>query len=86
MLSELSKSNNTGKTYSIKYSYSGSGWGTPIYDIVLEEQTNNNEEGKLFTIDSVNVIVPNSLLGYISGLEVDYTENAEGNLTLKIIY
>jgi uncharacterized protein YcfL len=25
MLSELSKSNNTGKTYSIKYSYPGSG-------------------------------------------------------------
>lgn len=86
MLSELSKSNSTGKTYSIKYSYPGSGWGTPIYNIVLEEQSNNNEEGKMFTIDSVNVIVPNSLLGYISGLEVDYTENAEGNLTLKIIY
>lgn len=86
MLNDLSKSTNAGKTYSIKYSYPGSGWGTPIYDIVLEEQSNNNEEGKLFNINSINVIVPNSLLGYINGLEVDYVENAEGNLTLKIIY
>ena len=86
MLNDLSKSTNAGKTYSIKYSYPGSGWGTPIYDIVLEEQSNNNEEGKLFNINSINVIVPNSLLGYINGLEVDYAENAEGNLTLKIIY
>jgi Fe-S cluster assembly iron-binding protein IscA len=86
MLNELSKSTNAGKTYSIKYSYPGSGWGTPIYDIVLEEQSNNNEEVKLFNINSINVIVPNSLLGYINGLEVDYVENAEGNLTLKIIY
>lgn len=86
MLNEISKIDNDGKTYSVKYSYPGSGWGTPIYDIVLEEQTNNNEEVKLFNIDSINVTVPNSLLGYINGLEVDYLENAEGKLTLKIIY
>lgn len=68
---ELKNSNIVGAIYRIDFVYSSAGWGTPVYNLVLDEHA-NDENWKFYEVNNMIIAVPVSLKEYLSGFNIDY--------------
>lgn len=68
---ELKNSNIVGVMYRIDFVYSSAGWGTPVYNLVLDEHA-NDESWKFYEVNDMVIAVPVSLKEYLSGFNIDY--------------
>jgi hypothetical protein len=75
MENELKNSNNDGAVYRINFGYSSAGWGTPIYNLVLDEQA-DDEGWKFYEVYDIIIAVPVSLKEYLRGFNIDYDDKS----------
>lgn len=74
MNSELKKTDIDNAMYKVGFGYSSAGWGTPIYNLVLEEHEINYKEWNYYEVNDIIIAVPVSLKEYLSGLKIDFDD------------
>lgn len=72
---DLKDSNNVGAMYRINFGYSSAGWGTPIYNLVLDEQA-DGDGWKFYDVNDIIIAVPVSLKEYLRGFNIDYDDKS----------
>jgi hypothetical protein len=72
---DLKNSTNDGAMYRINFGYSSAGWGTPIYNLVLDEQA-DDEGWKFYEVNDIIIAVPISLKEYLRGFNINYDDKS----------
>lgn len=84
---EIKNSKINGAVYRINFVYSSAGWGSPIYNVVLDEQEGTAGEWKYYEKGDIVIAVPVSLIGYLNGIKIDYDgKSVVGDFLIEPIY
>lgn len=75
MENDLKNYNIEGAMYRINFGYSSAGWGAPIYNLVLDEQA-DDDGWKFYEVNDIVIAVPVSLKEYLRGFNIDYDKKS----------